>query len=199
MIEAGDVDDADWERLWSEQDRRPGPSSYRSKAAERLLERNAEILRMAHEATRRRYTDFGLNTDDGFMTSLPHLAPMRQLSRLMELEANNHRANGRLVRSADTLSSLLRLSTQTASDGMTINSLVGIATMNSAFNSLEEALARGEFDSAGAALMLEGFDAKDPDPLPGDRRRRGVRPARTHLRGDGRTGLGVRGDVRLVR
>jgi len=165
MIEAGDADDEDWELFWSERERRPGPSSYRSEAAERLLERNAEILRMAHDATRRRYTDFGLNIEDGFLTPLPHLGPMRQLSRLMELEANNHRANGRLARSAEALSSLLRLSSQTASDGMTINSLVGIATMNSAFDSLEEALARGEFDAAGATIMLDGFDAEDPDPF----------------------------------
>ena len=164
MIESGNENDTDWERFLAERERYPGPASYQSETAARLLKNNAEILRMAHAATSMEYTDFGLNTDEGMMSMLPHLSPMRELSRLMELEANNHRANGRETDSARALSSLLRLSTQTASDGVIINSLVGTAAMDSAFDSLEEAIARGEFDAEGAAIVLKGFDVDRHDP-----------------------------------
>ena len=95
---------------------------------------------MAHEATRRRYTDFGLNTDDGFVTSLPPRSDATALP-IMELEASS------LSRERDDSfdrghSPPPEMSTQTASDGMTINSWWN-RHHEPAFNSLEEALARG--------------------------------------------------------
>ena len=165
LIQLGDGFQDDWMRIMEHIEEQPGPASYQTREVADLLERGSRALQLAHEASALDYADFGPNVEDGYMTLVPHLAPMRELSRLLSLESNMRRANGESTSSADSLAALMNLSRHSASDGMVINSLVGLSCAQQGFDSIEDAIARGDLDQASAKIALGGFDAKNPDPF----------------------------------
>ena len=165
LIRTGDYGNEDWEEVWDAVERNPGPGAYQSAAVRRILEHNASAIEHAKRASRLGTADFGLNTDAGMMTLLPHLNYMRRLSRLMTLQADMERSNGRMNDAAGTMSALMQMSSHAASDGIAICSLVSMASIQSGFDSINDAIARGQLDAESARIMLDGFDFESDDPF----------------------------------
>ena len=165
LIRTGDYGNADWEEVWDAVERNPGPGAYQSAAVRRILERNASAIEHAKRASRLGTADFGINTDAGMMTLLPHLNYMRRLSRVMTLQADMERSNGRMNDAAGTMSALMQMSSHAASDGIVISSLVSMASIQSGFDSINDAIARGQLDAESARIMLDGFDFESDDPF----------------------------------
>lgn len=165
LIRTGDYGNEDWEEVWDAVERYPGPGAYQSAAVRRILGHNASAIEHAKRASRLETADFGINTDAGMMTPLPHLNYMRRLSRLMTLQADMERSNGRMNDAAGTMSALMQMSSHAASDGIAICSLVSMAGIQSGFESISDAIARGQLDAESARIMLDGFDFESDDPL----------------------------------
>ena len=164
LIRLGDGLDADWESVWDHVERSPGPGAYQTEAVNRILERGAAALELATEAASRDYVDFGIR-NEGMATLLPHLGHLRGLNRLMDLKANRDRANGRMAEAARTMSDMMRIGADAASDELLISSLVGMASVRAGFDALDDSIARGQLDAECARIVLEGLDEGGEDPF----------------------------------
>jgi hypothetical protein len=165
LTEAGGVDHEAWDLMLSRIEGDPRPSAYQSPEARKLLDRYSKAIEYAVKASRLDHADFGARHDEGYMTLLPHLGPMRDLSKLMILQSNVQRANGRIDDSASALASVMRLSRHSVSDGTIINSLVGMSCSTKAFESLEMAIAHGDLGPSSARIILGGISEDDHDPF----------------------------------
>jgi len=122
-------------------------------------------LDMAREATSATRCDFGLDRSRGFELQLPHLMPMRALSRLLSAEAVLAMEDGDWDRATQTIASASRLARHVQGDGIVVSSLVSAATLTLPDERLGDLEASGKLDAEAATRLLgelEAFDAVDP-------------------------------------
>ena len=129
-----------------------------------LLARNKDVLDLGRRAANLDYAEFGIAREQGFGALMPHLNPMRQLGRLMTIQARVLRASGQLHEAGKLTADALRMSRHAASDHVLIGSLVGSACALRQFHSIEDAIAQGTLDEVAAQDMLDGLAADTPDP-----------------------------------
>jgi hypothetical protein len=129
------------------------------------FERVRPALDMAREATSATRCDFELDRSRGFELALPHLMPMRALSRLMSAEAILAMEDGDWERATQTIASVSRLARHAQGDGIVGSSLVSAAMLTMTDERLGDLEASGELDAEFATRLLgelNSFDAVDP-------------------------------------
>jgi hypothetical protein len=164
LITIGPELDAEWMAVMQQMETTPGPETYQTPAVRRILARHERAIELARQASTLDYTDFGLDRSQGFNTLLPHTSMMRSLSRLLNLQSNMERANGRMSESAAITAALLQVSQDVSSDGIMITSLVGVASAQLGFDTIDDAIARGDLDAESAAIILKGLGKGTQDP-----------------------------------
>jgi hypothetical protein len=141
----------------------PSRTVYQDTAVRRLLAESGEAIELARLGANLEYAEFGTDRAQGFNMLLPHLSPMRHLSRLMMIQSHAMRVTGQTDESAALVADLLRMSRHASSDDVLVGSLVGVSCASMAFESIEDAVARGELDASSAQEILSGLDADVED------------------------------------
>jgi hypothetical protein len=149
--------------VYAQMESDPSRAVYQGTAVRRLLEVSSEAIELARLGANLKYAEFGTDRAQGFNMLMPHISTMRNLSRLMTIQSRAMRANGHSEESADVVADLLRMSRHAASDDVLIGSLVGVSCATLAFESIEDAVARGELDPMSAQRLLSGLDADTED------------------------------------
>lgn len=99
--------------------------------------------------------DWELDRSEGFAMLLPHLAPMRSLTRLASLEATAALADGDARRAAGALEAISRGTTHLAADPVLIDSLVAGTMLSTVARSAASAIDAGLVDPALAGTLLD--------------------------------------------
>ena len=122
------------------------------------LELARPVLELARQAAEQPTVDFGLDRSQGFETLLPHLAPMRQIARLVAVDIAADLADGRVERAKEQLAVAAAIASHAAQDEVLISALVGNAVGGLAGKSIDAALATGLVAPEDAAEILAAFD-----------------------------------------
>lgn len=141
----------------------PGRAYYHDPETQRLLELSAPAIEYARLGSNLGYAEFGIDRDQGINALMPHLSPMRQLSRLMMIQSNALRATGSADEAAAIVADMLRLSRHVSSDEVLVGSLVGVSCASMGYDAIEDAVARGEIDSESAQILLSSLDSDKVD------------------------------------
>ena len=108
--------------------------------------------------------DAGLDFEQGFMLLVPHLSPMREVSRIGSNLARRAIATGDRDGVVDWIGTMNEISFHAGQDGTAIGSLVGSAMFLKADASMEMAIGHGLIDAGSARRILESLDAPmNPD------------------------------------
>ncbi len=146
-------------------DYRSNPGRSPSPEMRALITRAAPIVDNVLRASQQRYSDFGLDYTQGFDLLLPHLAPMRNLARLVQADSAMRLSDGDGAGAAERIAALYRIADQAGDDRILISSLVGRAVFEVAEQSANMGFDRGAFDPASASVLLKAtraFDQTDP-------------------------------------
>ncbi|MCH8821913.1 MAG: hypothetical protein IH984_00240 [Planctomycetes bacterium] len=124
------------------------------------------ILRLVRRGSNQQYSDFNLPYDDGIDLLLPHLQPMRGITRFAMADVTIRLRDGDSASAAAELASIYRVSGHYSDDQTVISSLVGYAVFH-----FTDTIAQTGFDSAAfsaedSAIMLEALNAfSEEDPF----------------------------------
>lgn len=161
-LDAITISDAEWLALRRyEQD----PAAVPPQAVREVLLRVQPALSAVRRGARQDYSDFHLDYARGFDLTMPHLARLRDIGRLMSAEAMVRLHDGDATRCADGIASLNRLAGHVAADDIIISSLIAQAISSGADRVVQAGLDRGAFgpvESARVRASLEYVGADDP-------------------------------------
>lgn len=96
-------------------------------AAQRLLEVNAETLRLAHEAAAYPRARYPIDLTRGPQVNLPHLANIRNLARLLALHANVKAQQGDTQGATESIVAILGLAHSLSNEPILVSQLVRVA------------------------------------------------------------------------
>ncbi|MBC03980.1 MAG: hypothetical protein CMJ34_11870 [Phycisphaerae bacterium] len=103
--------------------------------------------------------DAGLDFEQGFMLLVPHLAPMREVSRIGSNLARRAIVTGDRDGVVEWIGTMNEISFHAGQDGTAIGSLVGSAMFMKADSGMEMAIGHGLIDAAAAKMILESLDS----------------------------------------
>lgn len=98
--------------------------------------------------------DFGLDCEQGFELRLPHLGPLRQITKAARTDAMVRVLDGDSSGAAERLSSLYRMAGHGSDDRILISSLVGQAIFSAANDAVQFGADHGSFNAADSARLL---------------------------------------------
>ena len=138
--------------------------ALRSEVARRRLELTDDLVKEIREVLKAEYFNFGPDRSAGFNMLVPHLSPLRQLARLLELRAKILIRENKWAEAKMVLVDLLDLSVITREDETVISSLVGASIAAVVLNILEEAMTEQRLDAQSAMpfRMATMHLSKDP-------------------------------------
>ncbi|MFG0328309.1 MAG: hypothetical protein ACF8PN_00275 [Phycisphaerales bacterium] len=152
-----DFDAVDWQNAHPYSTPTPEVRAALAKAQAALAELRA--------ASRRPYSDFGLNHREGFEMLLPHLGGMRRAAKVIRADAVVRMQQGDSSGAAQALSAIYRMANHLPDDRTLISSLVGQAVFNYADEGLKASIESGALQPADQAFLLASlneFDGRDP-------------------------------------
>jgi len=120
---------------------------------------------LVRRAASTKNSDFQLDHSQGFDMLLPHLAPMRNATRMLRFDANSRMAGGDAAGAFENLEAIIGIAQHARGDGILISSLVSGSIISLHDSLVDEALESGVIDSARADAMLKtlgGFQGDDP-------------------------------------
>lgn len=132
-----------------------GPPNARQIAAFERLDRVAPLMEAAARAD---VFEPDLRYEDGFMMLIPHLAPMRQSSRLMAALSRRDLAAGDTASAAKWASMMGRMSSQSVQGGPLISALVSSSIYAQSDQAFQRVADSGTLDPTLARAMLEQLD-----------------------------------------
>jgi hypothetical protein len=151
----GRVSEADWEAVWSYLD---DPSGGPSPRVRDMLARAAPMIDLARRGAQQGYSDYALDYDQGFALTLPHLAQIRNITRIMEVDVMVRLHDGDSAGAADRVSAMYRMAGHCGDDGVLISSLVGNAVFKLAERAADRGFDTAQFTPLDAATILRGVD-----------------------------------------
>jgi hypothetical protein len=147
--------EADRDLILSYLDNPGTPPSTRLREA---LARAAPAMDLVRRGSRQEYADSGLDYSQGFDMILPHLAPMRTLSKIMQADAMVRLHDGDSSAAADRITATYRLAEHCADDCILISSLVGAAVFNVADLAAQYGFDHASFTGPDCENMLRAVD-----------------------------------------
>ncbi len=99
------------------------------------------------------HCDWGPRYEEGIMSLLPHLGPLRNSARTLALDARRCAEDGNGTLAAERVAAMFRMSRHASADTIIISSLVGIAIGNFAATVTDELRQQGDLTPAGARLI----------------------------------------------
>lgn len=133
------------------------------------LARAKPTLDLFMQAGRLESCDWNLDRSEGFALLLPHLGPMRAISRAAALSAVCDFTAGRSDAAIAMLDSISRSTRHTTADPFLVDSLVGGAMLGISSSAIDSAIEAGSLDAATAAKLLEALPTKPTEALGADR------------------------------
>lgn len=121
------------------------------------LERAGRAIALFRQASQVEECDWGLDRSKGFALLLPHLAPMRGLSRAAALSAVLDLAGGRSDAAIASLEAVSRSTRHLSADPVLVDSLVGGAILGLSSSAIESAIELGAIDAASAARLQQAL------------------------------------------
>jgi len=134
------------------------PGAGPSPALREALARAAPAMDLVRRGSRQEYADFGLDYSQGFDLVLPHIHPLRTLSKIMRADAMVRLHDGDSLGAADRISAVYRLSEHFADDCIIISSLVGAAVFRGADEAAQLGFDRAGFSDVDCAKMLRAVN-----------------------------------------
>ncbi|MFH1748681.1 MAG: hypothetical protein ABIG44_16730 [Planctomycetota bacterium] len=136
------------------------PAALGSPEVSAWLDANRQALAYFGDGTRLEFNGWELRSEDGHLISalLPHLSPMRQLSRATIIEGRQLQAAGQVPEAVDKYLDVLSAGAHAGNGPTLIEHLVGIAIQTTAVNALMDVPAseNGDvMDYAGLSEQLE--------------------------------------------
>jgi hypothetical protein len=98
--------------------------------------------------------DFGLDYEHGFELLLPHLGPLRQITKAARTDAMVRLQSGDTSGAAERLATLYRMAGHSGDDRILISSLVGQAIFSAADQTVQYGADNGSFNAADATQLL---------------------------------------------
>lgn len=144
---------------------RADPGRGPSPEVQRILAKARPAIDQVLRAAPRGYSDFGLRYEAGFDLLLPHLSPLRTMTKLMQADAAARLHAGDAHAAAERIAAMYRLADHVGDDRLLISSLVSRSIFELAETAAQSGFDRGAFDPAAAALLLrstQAFDQRDP-------------------------------------
>lgn len=132
--------------------------------ARSILAKSAGAIGLAREAAQLPWAEFGIDRSRGRNVLLPHLTPLRRLSRLMAMQVRALRTEGRDAEAHELLVDICSLSQHTASDRLPVASLAASACSLQAIQGIDEAIALGAI-SKDQAKQLRATLGSTHDPF----------------------------------
>jgi hypothetical protein len=166
----------EWSALAGKTDWKDLPAEF--KTAYEDVPRQA--IRSFLAGTRKACCEFHIDWDEGIHAFLPHLGPIRQLARVVRVDARGQLADGDVDGAAERIAGLYRMGTHLSSDRLLISCLVGAAIASLANQEVEAMVASGRLSPEAREVLRRAMDAMPDDPF-------GFRPT---LRGERRWTLG---------
>ena len=140
-------------------------AALRSEVARRRLELTDEVVKELREALKAEYCDFGVDHSAGVGMLLPHLAPMREIARLLALRVKVLIRENEWKEAGDSLSDLLELSKVARRDRTAISSLVGASIAGIGLGILDEAMTEQRLDARSAMPFRMATMYLESDPF----------------------------------
>lgn len=137
----------------------PGGLVARNPFLAAALDRAAPAIERFVAASRLANCDWGLDRSEGFSMLLPHLMPMRELSRAAALSAVGGFIDGRCDAACDALAAVSRSQRHLTGDPLMIESLVGGSVLGLAHNAIGAAIDAGAIDRVSATRLFEAMPA----------------------------------------
>ncbi|HRP63951.1 MAG TPA: hypothetical protein PK400_11695 [Phycisphaerales bacterium] len=119
-----------------------------------FLSKVAPALDAFQRGSMQQFSDFGLDRSEGWSILLPHLHPMRQFARAIEMDVRVRLHDGDSSGAANRLAAAYRASQHMGDDRILISSLVGQAMFHVADQATQYALDTGAFNAGDAATLL---------------------------------------------
>ena len=130
------------------------PATWNPTLAKSLLNKSAEAISLSRQAAQFPWTAFGSDQPRTRGEIMPHLTPMRRLSRLIGMQARMDRIEGRDREANAMLRDICLIAQHTASDRVPIASLAASACALQAIEGIGEAIALGVVQSNDARSFL---------------------------------------------
>lgn len=134
------------------------PGAAPSPRLREALARAAPALDLVRRGSRQEYADFELDYSQGFDLILPHLAPMRTISKIMQADALVRLHDGDPSAAAGRITAMYRLAEHCADDCIIISSLVGTAVFNVADQAAQYGFDHASFTGSDCENMLRAVD-----------------------------------------
>lgn len=128
-----------------------------------LLRRADPIIELLGVASTLPKPEFGVEWEKGFDATLPHLARMRGMARLLAARARVEMRSGGEASAAELIAVSTRLSDHVTHDGGLIGSLVGSAMFSLSGSTLDAAIDEGRLTAEMAEKVLASTDSLSPD------------------------------------
>ncbi len=138
----------------------PPPEAVRA-----ALARLEPVFSAVRRGAREEVSDFELDYAQGFELTVPHLADLRTISKLMSKDALVRMHDNDGLAAAGDIAAVYRMSGHLADDGLTISSLVGQAIFQEADRVAGAGLDRGALGQDESARLLDALKqlpARDP-------------------------------------
>jgi len=145
---------AEWTRLsW---DYAESPDLF-----DRVLARNEEALQFVERALKRPECRFEINYSAGHATLLPHLSPLRSISRLLRLRALQKAHNADMAGALADIRLILSLSRTLRREPLLISSLVRFAIISLSTRSLQDVLEKGTPPADAVTDLIAALRGQD--------------------------------------
>ncbi len=136
-----------------------GPLVGGDPALAAALARVAPAIDLFMAASRIEACDWGLDRGEGFAMGLPHLGPMRAISRAAALAAVEGFVAGRCDAACDAIEAVSRSQRHLAADPLMVESLVSGSVLSIAGAAIDAAIDAGAIDAVSAARLGEAMPA----------------------------------------
>ncbi|NCF39919.1 MAG: hypothetical protein GWP75_07365, partial [Planctomycetia bacterium] len=156
--------DDEYDAIFEWQD---GPLEAPRGAARRYFEKAESIAPLIRDLRGTPRFDAGIDLSDGFMVLLPHLKPMREISRVSSHLARRATIAGDVDAAVEWLGTSNEISAHAGQDGTAIGSLVGAAMYQRSDQTMELAIANGLIDVETATNLLDSLSSlrEEEDPF----------------------------------
>ena len=155
--------DDEYDAIFEWQD---GPLEAPRGAARRYFEKAESIAPLIRDLRGTPRFDAGIDLSDGFMVLLPHLKPMREISRVSSHLARRATIAGDVDAAVEWLGTSNEISAHSGQDGTALGSLVGAAMYRRSDQTMELAIANGLINVETAANLLDSLaslrEGEDP-------------------------------------
>ena len=155
-------DSEDWKRMyqieakdsadWSEED---------IKIMRDYIEKNADCLRLLHEAANYDKCRFPLDYSQGYMMPLPHFSKMREFTRFLTRNALLKAKEGEIDEALESIWAGLRLGNALLDEPILRSQLVRIAIDGLIFSRLQKILDENDADSEILKRLLDELDVEE--------------------------------------